>query len=225
MERTVSYVDIAGTGMPLHDELKVAFARVLRRGQFVLGAEVDEFEARFAELCGTKFAVGVNSGTDAMIMALRALDIGSGDEVITAPNSFFATAAAIVHVGARPVFVDVGADLNIDPNLIEAAVTPATKAILPVHLTGRPADMDAILETAERFGLSIIEDAAQAVLARHRGRSVGGLGTLGAFSLHPLKTLGACGDGGVVTTNDEGSAQRLQRLRNHGLANRDECLE
>ena len=225
VQRSVPYVDIAGVGAAHHDELEAAFARVLRGGQFVFGDEVAEFEARFAELCGTRFAVGLNSGTDAMILALRALDIGADDEVITAPNSFIATAAAIAHVGARPVFVDVGVDLSIDVRLIEAAITPRTKAILPVHLTGRPAEMDAILEIAERFGLSVIEDAAQAVMANYRGRPVGGLGTMAAFSLHPLKTLGACGDGGVVTTSDEALSERLQRLRNHGLANRDDCLE
>ena len=225
LRRLVPYVDVAVADSPLRNELMNAFARVLGRGEFVFGDEISEFEAHFAALCNTRFAVGVNSGTDAMILSLRALDIGNGDEVITAPNSYVATAAAIALVGARPVFVDVRPDFNIDAKLIEAAITPHTRAILPNHLTGRPADMDTILEVARKFDLFVIEDAAQAVLASHKGKPVGGLGTTGAFSLHPLKTLAACGDGGVVTTNDEALAQRILRLRNHGLVDRDECLE
>ncbi|MDP6722877.1 MAG: DegT/DnrJ/EryC1/StrS family aminotransferase, partial [Pirellulaceae bacterium] len=137
MRRTVPYVDIAVNDSRLRDDLMDAFSQVLSSGQFVFGKEIAEFETRFADLCGTRFAVAVNSGTDAMILSLRALEIGAGDEVITAPNSYIATAAAIAQVGARPVFVDVGADFNIDPDLIESAITPRTKAILPVHLTGR----------------------------------------------------------------------------------------
>ena len=225
LKRSVPYVDISVVDSPLRDELMDAFSQVLSSGQFVFGKEIEEFEARFAKLCGTRFAVSVNSGTDAMILSLRALEIGVGDEVITAPNSYIATAAAIAHVGARPVFVDVGTDFNIDPDLIESAITPRTKAILPVHLTGRPANMDAISEIADRFGLFVLEDAAQAVLARYNGKSVGGLGTMGAFSLHPLKTLSACGDGGIVTTNEKALAERIMRLRNHGLVNRVNCVE
>jgi dTDP-4-amino-4,6-dideoxygalactose transaminase len=189
LQRTVPYVNVAIADSSLRDELIGAFTRVLSSGQFVLGDDIAKFEKRFATLCGTRFAISVNSGTDAMILSLRSLDIGPGDEVITAPNSYIATAAAIALVGARPVFVDVGTDFNIDATLIEAAITPRTRAILPVHLTGRPADMDTILGIAEKHDLSVIEDSAQAVLARHHGRCVGGLGTLGAFSLHPLKTL------------------------------------
>ena len=225
LRRLVPYVDIAVPDSPLRDELMDAIARVLSGGQFVFGDEISEFESRFAAICNTRFAVGVNSGTDAMILSLRALDIGSGDEVITVPNSYIATSAAIALVGARPVLVDVGPDFNINAKLIEAAITPRTRAILPVHLTERSADMDTILEVAEQFGLFVIEDAAQAVLASHKGRPVGGLGIMGAFSLHPLKTLGAYGDGGVVTTNDEALAQRILRLRSHGVENRDVCVE
>lgn len=200
-------------------------ARVLDHGRFVLGDEVDEFEARFATLAGTRYAVAVNSGTDALVLALRALEVGAGDEVITAPNSFVASASCILMAGARPAFVDVREDYNLDPDLLERAITPRTKAILPVHLTGRPADMDPILEVARQHGLFVVEDCAQAVLAEYRGRRVGSFGTLGCFSLHPLKTLNACGDGGVVTTNDEALRRRLRVMRNLGLRTRDECAE
>lgn len=190
--------------------------------QFVMGPDVERFEGAFAALCGTREALGLNSGTDAIFLALKAMDIGAGDEVITAPNSFVATAGAVVAAGAKPVFVDVGADYNIDVELIEQAVGPRTKAILPVHLTGNPANMPAILEIAGRRGLRVIEDAAQAVGATIDGRAVGSFGDAAAFSLHPLKNLNVCGDGGVVTTNDAELAERMRLLRNHGLRNRDE---
>lgn len=219
----IPYVNIVAPYASLREELLEAVDRVFRHGQFILGEEVAEFEKEFAALCGARHAVGVNSGTDALILALRALGIGSGDEVITVPNSFVATASAIVLAGARPVFVDVRDDLNIDPDRIESAVTPRTKAILPVHLTGRPAAMAPIMEIATRRGLDVVEDAAQAVLASYRKRPVGSWGTIGCFSLHPLKTLSACGDGGVLTTNDEAIYRRLKTLRNLGLRTRDDC--
>ncbi|MBV8480132.1 MAG: DegT/DnrJ/EryC1/StrS family aminotransferase, partial [Actinobacteria bacterium] len=217
----VRYVDIAAQHAPLKEELLEAVARVLDHGKFILGPEVEEFEARFAELAGTRFAIGVASGTDALVLALRALDIGPGDEVITAPNSFVASAAAIALVGARPVFVDVRDDLNIDPDAVSAAVTDRTRAILPVHLTGRPAAMSPIMEIASRHGIAVVEDCAQAVLAEVDGRRVGSFGDVGCFSLHPLKTLNAVGDAGVLTTNDEAMARRLRLFRNIGLETRD----
>lgn len=220
----VPYVDLAAQYAPLRQALLDAVGRVLDHGQFILGPEVEEFEARFAELCGTRFAVGVASGTDAIVLALRALDIGSGDEVITAPNSFVATASAIAVVGARPVFVDVGEDMNLDPDAIAGAVTARTRAVLPVHLTGRPAAMDKVVEVCRSRGLAIIEDCAQAVLAELGGRRVGSFGDVGCFSLHPLKTLGAAGDAGVLTTNDEHLAGRFCLLRNIGLASRDDSV-
>lgn len=219
----VPYVDLAGQHRALRAELLAAVEGVLENGQFILGAAVQQFEQRFAQLCGTRFAIGVNSGTDALVLALRALGIGPGDEVITVPNSFVATAAAIVLAGARPVFVDVGADYNMDPALIERAVTARTRAVLPVHLTGRPADMQPILAVAARHGLHVIEDCAQAVMAESHGQRVGSFGATGCFSLHPLKTLNACGDGGVLTTNDPALADRLRVLRNLGLRTRDDC--
>ncbi|MFQ5732235.1 MAG: DegT/DnrJ/EryC1/StrS family aminotransferase [Planctomycetaceae bacterium] len=218
---TVPYVDLAGRLAPLKERLLEAVGKVLDHGQFVFGSELREFEKRFAAACGVPYAVGVNSGTDALILALRALGVGPGDEVITAPNSYVATAAAIALTGARPVPADVGDDMNIDPEQIEAKIGPRTKALLPVHLTGRPAEMDAILDIARRCGLFVVEDAAQAVLAEYGGRRVGSFGDAGAFSLHPLKTLGCCGDGGVITTRDESLYKSLCRLRNLGLEDRD----
>lgn len=219
----VPYVDIAGQHAPIRDEILRAVARVIDHGQFILGSEVEEFEGRFAALCQTRFAVGVNSGTDALILALRALGIGPGDEVITAPNSFVASASSIVAVGAQPVFVDVRNDYNMDPSQLEGVITAKTKAIMPVHLTGRPADMEPIMETARRHGLKVVEDCAQAILAEYRGKRVGSFGTIGCFSVHPLKTLNACGDGGVLTTDNASLCERLKVLRNLGLENRNEC--
>lgn len=220
---TVPYVDLAGQHAEMKEELLDAIGDVLDHGRFILGQEVEEFEGRFAKLCGVQYAVGLNSGTDALILALRALGIGPGDEVITAPNSFVASAGCIAQVGARPVFVDVGDDYNIDPTLIEAAVTSHTRAIIPVHLTGRPADMDPILSIAAAHGLHVVEDAAQAVTAEYKGRPVGSLGSAGCFSLHPLKTLNACGDGGVLTTNDPEIFRQVNLARNLGLKTRDEA--
>jgi len=220
----IPYVNIAGQHAPIKTELLEAVGRIIDGGQFILGNEVSTFEQRFAGLCQTRFAVGVNSGTDALILALRALEIGPGDEVITVPNSFVSSTGCIVLVGARPIFIDVRDDYNMDPAQLEQAVTPRTKAILPVHLTGRPADMDAILKIARNHGLYVVEDCAQAVLAEYRGRRVGSFGTIGCFSLHPLKTLNACGDGGVLTTDDEALYERLKTLRNLGLQTRDNCV-
>ena len=221
----VPYVDLVAPHVALEAELLEATRRVLRHGQFILGPEVAQFEKAFAELCGCKHAVGLNSGTDALILALRVLDIGPGDEVITVANSFVATAGAVVLAGARPVFVDVGPDQNMDPALVEAAITPRTKAILPVHLTGRMADMQSLNEIAGRHHLHVIEDAAQSVLAELRGRRAGAWGTLGCFSLHPLKNLSACGDGGAITTMDKALYERLLWLRNIGLINREEAVQ
>ncbi len=220
----IPYVDLAAQHRPLKEALLAAIGGVLDRGQFILSDEVAEFESRFAELCGARFAVGLNSGTDALIMALKALGIGPGDEVITVPNSFVATASAIMLLKARPVFVDVREDYNLDPDRLAQAITPRTKAILPVHLTGRPAAMDLILEVARAHRLHVVEDAAQAVTAAYHGKRVGSFGIAGCFSLHPLKTLNACGDGGVLTTDDPGLAEEFKILRNLGLKARDDCV-
>ncbi len=159
----------------------------------------------------SEHAVGVNSGTDALIMSLSALEIGSSDDVIVPPNSFLASTSCIAHVGARPLFIDVREDYNLDPYQIEGVITPETKAIIPVHLTGRPADMNPIMEIADKYNLSVIEDCAQAVLAEYHDQRVGSLGVLGCFSLHPFKNLAACGDGGVITTNSSKLFEKLRR--------------
>ena len=190
-------------------------------GDFTLGAAVSEFEERFAELCGLPYAVGVSSGTDALAMSLEAVGVGPGDEVITTPNTFVATVGAIVMTGARPVFVDNNEEYTIDAGLIEEAITPRTKAIMPVHLTGIPADMPAIMEIADRRGIPVIEDAAQAILASINGKHVGSWGETAGFSLHPLKNLNVWGDGGVIVTRSAELAERLKLMRNHGLADRD----
>lgn len=221
----IPYVDIARQHAPLKRDLLAAVEQVLDQGAFILGPQVAEFEAQFARLVQVPFAVGVNSGTDAMILALRALGIGPGDEVITAANSFVASASCVALVGAKPVLADVGPDYNLDPAAAAAAITPRTRAIIPVHLTGRPADMDAIMALARKHKLFVIEDAAQAVAAEYRGQPVGSFGDVNAFSLHPLKTLNACGDGGVATTRSAALAEKIQLLRNLGLKTRENCVE
>lgn len=220
----IPYINLIEQHSLIKKDILEAVSRVLDSGQFILGEEVEKFEAGFAKLCNVQFAIGVNSGTDALILALRALGIGKGDEVITVPNSFIASTSCILLVGARPVFVDVADDYNMDPTQLAKAITSRTKAILPVHLTGRPAEMDAIMEKAKKHNLYVIEDCAQAVLAEYKGRRVGSIGTMGCFSFHPLKTLNACGDGGIVTTNDEKLAEKLKIMRNLGLKNRNECI-
>jgi dTDP-4-amino-4,6-dideoxygalactose transaminase len=220
---TVPYVHLEISESNYKRELLAAVERVLSHGKYILGPEVDLFESKFAEYCGTKYAIGVDNGTNALILSLLALDIGPGDEVITAPNSFLASASSVALVGAKPVFVDVKDDLNIDPAKIEAAITSRTKAIIPVHLTGKPADMDAIISIADRHQISVIEDCAQAIGAKYKNQAVGSFGATGCFSLHPLKNLAAAGDGGVITTNDKNIYSYLIKARNHGLRNRDEC--
>jgi dTDP-4-amino-4,6-dideoxygalactose transaminase len=204
------------------EEIVEAIRAHVRTGHFTLGPEVEQFERAFASLIGTPFAIGVGSGTDALTLSLRAVGIGSGDEVITAANTFIATVGAINATGARPVLVDVTPSFTIDPSRIERAVTPRTKAIIPVHLTGEVADMDPILEIAKRRRLSVIEDACQAITAAAHGRPAGTMGLLGAVSLHPLKNLNVWGDAGVIVTGDPHLNERLRLLRNHGLKNRDE---
>ena len=195
---------------------------VVKRGDFTLGREVAEFEAKFAKVCGTKYAVGVNSGTDALFLSLKALGVGAGDEVITMPNTFIATAGAIAASGAKPVFVDCNAEYVIDPDKISAAVTPRTKAIMPVHYAGHPADMPRILEIAKKYNLDVIEDACQGISSAIDGRVAGSFGAAAGFSLHPLKNINVWSDAGVVTTNSEAVFRKLLLLRNHGMKNRDE---
>lgn len=221
----VAFVNLPLRIQPYEDELVEAFLKVVRSGAYVMGPEVSEFETALANFCGVKHVLGVGNGTDSLIIALRAFDIGPGDEVITAPNSFIASAGAIAMVGAEIRFADVGPDYNIDPQKVEAAISPRTKAIMPVHLTGRPADMDAINEIAKRHNLRVIEDAAQAIGAKYRDRPVGSLGDVGSFSLHPLKNLQVFGDAGFLTTSDSELYERMKRLRNHGLIDRNTSTE
>jgi dTDP-3-amino-3,4,6-trideoxy-alpha-D-glucose transaminase len=199
------------------NEVREAIDRVITRGWFILGPEVEAFEAEFASACGARHAIGMGTGTDAIALILRALDIGAGDEVITAPLSAAFSAIAIQMAGATPVFADIDpVRLTLDPAAAAAAITPRTKAILPVHLYGQPADMQALRELAAKRGLAIIEDACQAHLATCGGRPVGSYGIAAAYSFYPTKNLGALGDGGAVTTDDDALADRLRRLRNGG---------
>lgn len=220
----IPYVDLAEQHAPIKEKMLEAVGRVLDHGKFVLGEEVAQFEERFAKLCGVRYAIGLNSGTDALILALKTLGIGQGDEVITVSNSFVSSTSCIVLVGAKPVFVDVAEDYLINPALIERAITPRTKAVLPVHWTGRPADMAAIMAIAKKHKLAVIEDCAQAVSAELNGKKVGSFGDAGCFSLHPLKTLNACGDGGVLTTNNKDMYEKIVALRDNGFHRRHECI-
>ena len=221
--RTIPYVDLAGQHAPLKERLLDAVGRVLDHGQFILGPEVAELEERIAERLGVPHIVGVNSGTDALVLALRARGIGPGDEVITVSHSFVASVAAICLAGARPVLVDVSwRTMNLDPALLEDAVTPRTRAVIPVHLNGFPADLDPITDVCRRHDLALIEDAAQAFGTRYRGESVG-TRELGCFSLHPLKILSACGDAGFIAARSAEHAAKLRRFRNLGLRDRDHC--
>lgn len=207
-------------------DIRAGIDRVIARGWYILGPELEAFEAEFASAAGATFAIGVGTGTDAIALALRALNIGPGDEVITSPLSAAYSALAIMMAGATPVFADLDPDrLTLDPARVEAAITPRTAAILPVHLYGQPADMVAIEAIARRHNLVIIEDACQAHLASSAGRPVGTIGAAGAFSFYPTKNLGALGDAGAIITNDASMAERLKRLRNGGQTNRYHHLE
>ena len=217
VQTSVPFVDLRAQGRALADELQAAMAAVLARGDFILGQEVALFEQEFAAFCQAQAGVGVSSGTAGLELALRGLGIGPGHEVITAANTFIATALAISYTGARPVLVDVDPQTyNIDVEQIERAITAATRAIVPVHLYGQPADLDAILEIANRRGLAVVEDACQAHGATYKGRRVGAIGHVGAFSFYPSKNLGAYGDAGLVVTNDERLAGEIKMLRNYG---------
>ncbi|AFY61459.1 DegT/DnrJ/EryC1/StrS aminotransferase family protein [Synechococcus sp. PCC 6312] len=234
----IPILDLKPQYQALKTEIQAAIDRVLESGQFILGPDVTALENELAQFLGVRFAIAVNSGTDALIISLRALGIGPGDEVITTPFSFFATAESITLVGARPVFVDICPEtFNINPTLIAAAITSRTKAIMPVHLFGQPARMGEILEIAQAHDLKVIEDTAQAIGAQYfgtcldcqcqagtqqqlQGKFVGGIGDMGAFSFFPTKNLGAYGDGGLITTNDPELAELAKMLRVHGSRQR-----
>jgi dTDP-4-amino-4,6-dideoxygalactose transaminase len=214
---TVPFVDLRRQYLSIKEEIDAALARVLNESSFILGREVEAFEAAFAEYAGARFCVGVNSGTAAIQLAVMACGLGRGDEVIIPANTFFATAEAVSTAGATPVFVDAdAASYNIDVSKIEAAITERTRAIMPVHLYGQAADLDAIFEISERHNLLVIEDAAQAHGSLYKGRRVGARGRAGCFSFYPGKNLGAYGEGGAVVTNDAEVARRVRLLRDHG---------
>ena len=217
----VPYFDLAIQYRELRDEILVALDRVCSNSAFVLGDEVEKFEVEFAAYSGAKHCVAVNSGTSALHLALLAAGVGHGDEVITSANTFIATAEVISYTGARPVFADISPLTgNIDPARVKEAITPRTRAIIPVHLYGRPADLETIIEIADRHGIAVIEDACQAHGARHRGRRVGNFGLASAFSFYPGKNLGAYGEGGALTTNDDSVADFARIMRSHGQTER-----
>jgi dTDP-4-amino-4,6-dideoxygalactose transaminase len=213
----IPFLDLKSPYLELKEELDAAYHRVMESGWYILGKEVEAFEDEFATYCETRHCIGVGNGLDALHLILRAMDIGPGDEVIVPANTYIATWLAVSHAGATPVPVEpVESTYNIDPAKIEQAITPKTKAVLVVHLYGQPSDMDSINALANKHGLKVIEDCAQAHGARCRGRRVGGLGDAAGFSFYPGKNLGALGDGGAVTTNDPALAERIRSLRNYG---------
>jgi dTDP-4-amino-4,6-dideoxygalactose transaminase len=217
INEVILFVDLQAQYRALKTEVDAAVSRVLTDGNFILGRQVEEFEQAFAEFAGCRYGVGVGNGLDALRVALAALDIGPGDEVIIPANTYIATALAVTAVGGRPVLIDCEPETyNLDAGQIEAAVTPRTKAVMPVHLTGQAADMDAVRAVAEKRGLLVIEDAAQAHGTLYKGKPCGSLSAAAGFSFYPGKNLGAYGDGGCVTTNDAQLAEKMRRLRNYG---------
>jgi dTDP-4-amino-4,6-dideoxygalactose transaminase len=225
-EHPIPLIDLTAQFQGMSAEVMAAVEKVFSEQKFILGDEVAELEHDIATYCDARQAIGCNSGTDALILALQALNIGAGDEVITTPFSFFATASAICRAGAAPVFVDIDPDsFNLDPQQVEDAITPRTKAILPVHLFGQCCEMEPLWRIAAQHGLHIVEDACQAIGAEYHGRRAGVLGTVGCFSFFPTKNLGGAGDGGMLTTDDADVANRLRRLRVHGDVGQYEHVE
>lgn len=213
----ITFVDLQAEYAEISQEIAQAIQRVLKRGWFILGGEGERFEEEFSKYVGAKYGIGVNSGSDALFLGLKAVGVGKGDEVITVSHTFISTADAIVRNGAKPVFVDIYPDTYcIDVSKIEEKITGRTKAILPVHLYGHPADMEPIMELARKYRLFVVEDACQAHGAEYKGKKVGSIGDLGCFSFYPIKNLGAYGDGGMVVTADEELAGKLRMLRNYG---------
>jgi dTDP-4-amino-4,6-dideoxygalactose transaminase len=213
----IPLLDLRAQYATIKDEVLAAISEVLESQCCIGGPKVAELEEKIAAISNCKYAVGVSSGTDAILNSLMSLEIGGGDEVITTPFTFFATAGCIVRTGAKPVFADIDPrTYNINPKLIAAAVTKKTKAIMPVHLFGQMADMDPIMDVAKKYGLAVIEDAAQSITSTYKGRKAGSVGTVGCFSFFPSKNLGGIGDGGMVVTNEKGLYERLVMMRNHG---------
>jgi dTDP-4-amino-4,6-dideoxygalactose transaminase len=214
---SVPLLDLKGQYQSIKAEIAEAMNKVLESQYFILGPEVEALEKEIAQYCGCRYAIGVSSGTDALLVALMALGVGPGDEVVTTPFTFFATVGSILRVSAEVRFADIAPDtFNIEPSALERSITPRTKAIMPVHLFGQAADMGPILEIARKHGIPVIEDAAQAIGAEYNGQRAGSMGIAGCFSFFPSKNLGAFGDGGIVTTNDKALAERMRILRNQG---------
>ncbi len=216
----IPYISLSSQWKKEKKYLSPIIQKVLESGIYINSKEVDAFEKNISRICKTKFAVALNSGTDALLLSLHLLGVKRGDEVITPPNSFIASTSVIVHIGAKPVFVDVLEDQNINPELIEKAITKRTKAIMPVHLTGRVCEMNEIIRISKKYGIPIIEDAAQAIGSKYYNYFSGSLGEIGCFSAHPLKNLNACGDSGFITTNNYSLYSKAKIMRNHGLINR-----
>lgn len=224
MNGPVRFIDLPKQYQNLRSEIQECLDRVMSSGSFILRQDVEDFETQMADWLGVEAVIGVNSGTDALFLSMRALGIGPGDEVITVAHTFVATVATIVHCGAKPVFVDIGQDFNMDVSILDQAVTTRTKAIVPVHLNGRMCDMDSVMEVAERYNLFVIEDAAQAVGAQYRGRYAGSFGQMGCFSMHPLKLLSVPGDGGFISAQDQETAEQLRMFRDHGQKTKEELV-
>jgi dTDP-4-amino-4,6-dideoxygalactose transaminase len=218
----VPYVDIAEQFFEIEDQVMLAIQKVLSSGKYIMSEQVSLFEKNFREFCQCKYSFGVANGTDALIIAMKALGVQEGDEVITPANSWVSSTSSITICGATPVFADIGSDLQISVQEIEKKITSKTKVIMPVHLAGKMANMKAIMALAEKHQLFVIEDAAQAVGASYEGQAAGTIGDIGCFSLHPLKNLNAAGDAGVITTNNKDLAQKIALLRQHGLASRND---
>ena len=219
----VPFIDFSEQYKIIKKEVDAGFKGVFKRGDYILGKDVREFEVNFAKYCGAKYGVGVNSGTDALYVALSALDIGPGDEVILPTFTFIATALCVSYTGAKPVFVDIENDTyNIDPKAVEKAITPQTKVILPVHIYGQAANMDEILALARKHNIKVVEDAAQAHGASYKGKRIGSIGDIACFSFYPTKSLGGFGDGGMVVTNDEEIYKKCLMLRDYGRQGRYE---
>src|SRR5882672_11283642 len=221
MTDPVPYLDLAAQLRGIRGEIDAAIARTLDNCSFCLGPDVAQFEKDFAVFCGAQHCLAMNSGTSALHVAMLLLGVGPGDEVITTPYTFIATSWAISYCGAKPVYVDIDdATFNLDPKLIERAITPRTKAVLPVHLYGQPFDVDAVAAICKKHSLPFVEDAAQAHGAKYKGKTVGSLGNIACFSFYPAKNLGACGEGGALVTNNAAYAARARSLREHGSTQR-----
>ena len=221
----IHYVSLVDQWQAEKNELLPIIERVLEKGHYLNSTDISQFEEGVSKLCNVKYAVALNSGTDALMFALALIGIRPGDEVITAPNSFIATAATIVHIGAKPIFVDVCDDQNINSELIEKVITEKTKAILPVHLTGKISNMNKIIDIGNKYNIPVIEDAAQAIGSKYNNKPSGSFGKVGCFSTHPLKNLNSCGDGGFITTDDKSIYEKAEILRSHGLTSRDKSIQ